>query len=54
MEQAHRSNKTTSRANEKLHVKYTIGNCCLYQYRDSSGRIVQVSRPAFVKIKNID
>lgn len=54
MEQAHRNNKDTNHANEKFRAKYTIGNCCLYQYKDPNGKIIQVSRPAFIKIEIIE
>lgn len=54
MEQANRNNKDTNCTNEKFRVKYTVGNCCLYQYKDPNGKVIQVSRPAFIKINTVE
>ena len=49
--QAHRSDKNPYQSQDTLRAKYTIGNSCLYQYKDAEGRTVQISRPAFIKIR---
>jgi hypothetical protein len=54
MAQTRQTDKDSSNNNEKAHFKYNVGNCCLYQYKDPNGKIIQVSRPAFVKIKDIE
>jgi hypothetical protein len=50
MEQAN-ENKNPNH-NEKTRGKFHYGNLSLYQYKDPSGKTIQISRPAFIKIAN--
>jgi hypothetical protein len=54
MNQAPKNNKRLNQNNDKIHAKYNIGNCCLYQYKDPNGKTMQISRPAFIKIENLE
>jgi hypothetical protein len=51
MNQMRRPDKALRQRGDKAGNKYTIGNSCLYQYKDLEGRTVQISRPAFIKIE---
>lgn len=44
--------KNSNQNNEKTRGKFHYGNLSLYQYKDPSGKTIQVARPAFIKISN--